>query len=68
MSHNSKVLADTVNIKPLKDPKKIVEIVNYSLSKFFFSQTPRRWNGELEETSQVSKHELTYTRIVPSAY
>lgn len=68
MWHNYKVLADTVNIKPRKDPK------NSSSRKLRFVKIPfladakRHLNGKLGETNQISKHELTYTRIVPSAY
>lgn len=64
MWHNS----DHVNIKLREEPKnssnRKLQFVNF----VFFSQIPRHLNGEVGETNQVSKHELTYTRIAPSAY
>lgn len=68
MWHNCKVLADIVNIKPRKDPKNSSSRKLQFVKILFLADTKRHLNGELGETNQVWKHELTYTRIVPSAY
>lgn len=68
MWHNYKVLADTVNIKPRLDPKNSSSRKLRFVKILFLADAKRHLNGELGETNQISKHELTYTRIVPSAY